>query len=58
MVFIVVFTMECVLKILAYGFACHPGAYLRNGWNILDFLIVIIGLISTVLSTLNIQVSL
>ena len=41
--FIVVFTIECILKILAYGFAFHPGAYLRSGWNILDFTIVIIG---------------
>lgn len=35
--------MEAVLKIIAYGFLLHPGAYLRNGWNILDFIIVIIG---------------
>lgn len=41
--FIVVFTIEAVLKIVAYGFAFHPGAYLRNGWNILDFAIVVIG---------------
>ena len=43
LVFIVVFTLECVLKIIAYGFLFHPGAYLRNGWNILDFFIVVIG---------------
>ncbi|XP_013792371.1 muscle calcium channel subunit alpha-1-like, partial [Limulus polyphemus] len=42
-VFLVIFTIECVLKIIAYGFLFHPGAYLRNAWNILDFIIVVIG---------------
>lgn len=53
--FIVVFTIECVLKIISMGFLFHSGAYLRNAWNILDFIIVVIGLISTVLSRMNIQ---
>ncbi|CAH8537039.1 unnamed protein product [Schistosoma rodhaini] len=44
-VFIVIFTVECVLKIIAFGFVMHPGAYLRNAWNILDFTIVILGLL-------------
>uniref|UniRef100_A0A915PYJ4 Voltage-dependent L-type calcium channel subunit alpha n=1 Tax=Setaria digitata TaxID=48799 RepID=A0A915PYJ4_9BILA len=53
--FIVVFTIECVLKVIALGFLFHPGAYLRNAWNILDFIIVVIGLVSTALSRMNIQ---
>ncbi|KJH46255.1 transporter, cation channel family protein [Dictyocaulus viviparus] len=53
--FIVVFTIECILKVVALGFICHPGAYLRNAWNILDFIIVVIGLVSTILSRMNIQ---
>ncbi|CAH1103425.1 unnamed protein product [Psylliodes chrysocephalus] len=52
-VFLVIFTTECVMKILAYGFLMHPGAYLRNGWNLLDFTIVVIGLITTVLQNLS-----
>ncbi|CBY24520.1 unnamed protein product [Oikopleura dioica] len=48
-IFMVIFTFECVLKIIAYGFTMHPNSYLRNGWNILDFTIVIIGLVSTVM---------
>ncbi|XP_076310649.1 muscle calcium channel subunit alpha-1-like isoform X3 [Tachypleus tridentatus] len=40
------------MKIIAYGFLFHPGAYLRNAWNVLDFVIVVIGMISTALSTL------
>ncbi|XP_026668922.1 muscle calcium channel subunit alpha-1 isoform X2 [Ceratina calcarata] len=51
-IFLVIFTAECVMKIIAYGFVAHPGAYLRNGWNILDFSIVVIGMVSTVLSIL------
>uniref|UniRef100_A0A5S6R1F3 Voltage-dependent L-type calcium channel subunit alpha n=1 Tax=Trichuris muris TaxID=70415 RepID=A0A5S6R1F3_TRIMR len=54
-IFIIVFTIECIMKVIAYGFLFHPGAYLRNGWNLLDFLIVVIGLVSTALSTLNIH---
>lgn len=42
-VFLVIFTAECVMKIIAYGFVMHAGAYLRNGWNFLDFTIVVIG---------------
>ena len=41
--FLVVFTVEAVMKMMAYGFLLHPGAYLRNGWNLLDFIIVVIG---------------
>ncbi|XP_013782455.2 muscle calcium channel subunit alpha-1-like, partial [Limulus polyphemus] len=51
-VFLVIFTLECFMKIIAYGLLLHPGAYLRNAWNMLDFIIVVIGLISTALSTL------
>ena len=42
-IFLVIFTVECGMKIIAYGFILHSGAYLRNGWNILDFIIVVIG---------------
>lgn len=42
-IFLVIFTAECVMKVIAYGFIMHPGAYLRNGWNLLDFTIVVIG---------------
>ncbi|XP_048511904.1 muscle calcium channel subunit alpha-1 isoform X10 [Athalia rosae] len=51
-VFLVIFTVECVMKIIAYGFVAHPGAYLRNGWNLLDFTIVVIGMISTLMTIL------
>uniref|UniRef100_T1GVR3 Voltage-dependent L-type calcium channel subunit alpha n=1 Tax=Megaselia scalaris TaxID=36166 RepID=T1GVR3_MEGSC len=50
-IFMVIFTSECVIKIIANGFLMHQGAYLRNGWNILDFFIVVIGAISAALSS-------
>jgi len=42
-VFLIIFTTEAIIKIIAYGFVMHPGAYLRSGWNMLDFVIVIVG---------------
>uniref|UniRef100_A0A674ISU2 Voltage-dependent L-type calcium channel subunit alpha n=1 Tax=Terrapene triunguis TaxID=2587831 RepID=A0A674ISU2_9SAUR len=37
------------LKVIAYGLLFHPNAYLRNGWNLLDFIIVVVGLFSAIL---------
>jgi voltage-dependent calcium channel L type alpha-1D len=42
-IFMVIFTSECFMKIIAYGLVMHQGAYLSNFWNILDFFIVVIG---------------
>lgn len=42
-VFLIIFTAETFLKILAYGLVLHPSAYIRNGWNLLDFVIVVVG---------------
>jgi len=54
-VFLFIFTAECVMKIVAQGFFQHQNAYLRNAWNILDFTIVMIGVVSTILSTMKID---
>ncbi|XP_062975001.1 voltage-dependent L-type calcium channel subunit alpha-1F [Elgaria multicarinata webbii] len=48
-VFLIIFTVETFLKILAYGLVMHPSAYIRNGWNLLDFVIVVVGLFSVIL---------
>ncbi|KAK3539348.1 hypothetical protein QTP70_003835 [Hemibagrus guttatus] len=50
-IFLIIFTVETFLKILAYGLVMHPSSYIRNGWNLLDFVIVIVGLFSVVLET-------
>jgi len=54
-IFLVIFTTECIMKIIAYGFWQHPTAYLRSTWNLLDFTIVMIGVVSTILSSLAIE---
>ncbi|KAG6939429.1 calcium channel, voltage-dependent, L type, alpha 1D subunit, partial [Chelydra serpentina] len=41
--FLIIFTIETFLKIIAYGLLLHPNAYVRNGWNLLDFVIVVVG---------------
>uniref|UniRef100_A0A0A9YGN4 Voltage-dependent calcium channel type A subunit alpha-1 n=2 Tax=Lygus hesperus TaxID=30085 RepID=A0A0A9YGN4_LYGHE len=44
--FLIVFIVEMVLKVIAYGFALHPGSYLRNPWNLIDFFVIIVGIVS------------
>ncbi|XP_043563996.1 voltage-dependent L-type calcium channel subunit alpha-1D-like isoform X4 [Chiloscyllium plagiosum] len=51
--FLIIFTIETFLKIIAYGLLLHPNAYVRNGWNLMDFVIVIVGLFSVVLEQLT-----
>ena len=44
--FTAVFTVELLLKIIAYGLVVHPGAFCRDPANVLDMFVVIISLIS------------
>ena len=57
MVMTILFTIEMVLKVATFGFVANgPGSYLRSGWNVLDFFIVVISLVSLVMggsSSLN-----
>lgn len=46
--FLAVFTLEAIIKIVAYGFILDPGTYIRNPWNILDFVIVVSGWASVI----------
>ncbi|KOO32672.1 voltage-gated ion channel superfamily [Chrysochromulina tobinii] len=39
-IYLYIFTFELMVKILAYGFLLHPGAYLRDAWCQLDFVVV------------------
>jgi hypothetical protein len=43
MVFLALYTTEMVLKILGMGFVLNENSYLRDGWNIIDFVVVIVG---------------
>ncbi|KAG9464831.1 hypothetical protein GDO78_019323 [Eleutherodactylus coqui] len=52
-IFLFIFIIEAFLKIVAYGLILHTDAYLRNGWNILDFTIVSLGVFTVVLEQIN-----
>jgi len=43
--FVITFTIECVMKVVALGVA-----YFMNSWNLLDFTVVVISLVSTGIS--------
>ncbi|XP_064492167.1 voltage-dependent L-type calcium channel subunit alpha-1S isoform X2 [Pseudopipra pipra] len=51
--FLIFFAIEAMLKIIAYGFLFHTDAYLRNGWNVLDFSIITLGLVTMTLEKVN-----
>ncbi|XP_018318088.1 voltage-dependent calcium channel type A subunit alpha-1 [Mycetomoellerius zeteki] len=46
MYFLGIFCAEASLKIIALGFVLHRGSYLRNIWNIMDFFVVVTGIIT------------
>ena len=48
-----IFLSESVLKIISYGFIYCPDSYLRDYWNVIDFLIVLISVIDMSLLNLN-----
>ncbi|KAM7393229.1 hypothetical protein PAMA_008059 [Pampus argenteus] len=41
--FVVTLRRKAAIKIIALGFAFHKGSYLRNGWNVMDFVVVLTG---------------
>lgn len=45
--FIGIFCFESGIKILALGFAFHKNSYLRNGWNVMDFVVVLTGWVAS-----------
>ena len=44
-VFVTIFCIECVLKVIAMGFILDQNSYLRSAWNVLDFLCLITGVL-------------
>jgi hypothetical protein len=49
-IFIVLYTLEMTIKIFAFGFVLSPGSYLRDAWNIMDFVIVSTSLMPLVIN--------
>ncbi|XP_036860616.2 voltage-dependent L-type calcium channel subunit alpha-1S isoform X2 [Manis javanica] len=52
--FLIIFSIEAAMKIIAYGFLFHQDAYLRSGWNVLDFTIVFLGVFTVILEQVNV----
>eukprot|EP00095_Tigriopus_kingsejongensis_P009064 maker-scaffold308_size214241-snap-gene-1.43 protein:Tk09064 transcript:maker-scaffold308_size214241-snap-gene-1.43-mRNA-1 annotation:"IP15192p" len=48
-IFMIIFTIEMCTKILALGFFLHKGSYMRNLWNIMDFVVVTSGFLPMML---------
>ena len=51
LVFLIIYTMEMILKIIAMGFVMREHSYLRDSWNKLDFFVVLMGWISQFLNS-------
>ena len=45
-IFTVLFTLECVVLVISRGFFFGDTTYLRDPWRVMDFIIVITGLVS------------
>ena len=55
-VFLALYTLELVLKVIGMGFLLSKNAYLRDPWNVLDFVIVLTAYIS-VFSTSEVKLN-
>lgn len=50
-IFLVLYTVEMAIKIFGLGFVLNRGSYLRDAWNVLDFIIVVTAYIPLVVSS-------
>ncbi|KAI5091433.1 voltage-dependent N-type calcium channel subunit alpha-1B isoform X2, partial [Silurus meridionalis] len=53
--FIGIFCFEAGIKIIALGFVFHKDSYLRNGWNVMDFVVVLTGILAKVGSDFDLR---
>jgi len=54
-IFLSLYTIEMILKIIAMGFFMRPFSYLRDPWNVLDFTVIALGWFSNLFSSSNIS---
>ena len=54
LVFLLIYTCESTIKILAFGLLKPPGSYLRDKWNLLDLTIIITGWVESFQFKLNV----
>mmetsp|Transcript_7919 Transcript_7919/g.28130 ORF Transcript_7919/g.28130 Transcript_7919/m.28130 type:complete len:2171 (-) Transcript_7919:130-6642(-) len=56
LVFLVIFTIEAAAKLIAFGGACNgPLSYLRDGWNVLDAVVLLAAYGSTITAAAGID---
>jgi hypothetical protein len=53
MIFSIIFILEFFLKIVGMGFILEPGSYMRDGWNLFDFVVVISSILSFLPGSVN-----
>ena len=52
LIFTTIFCLEAILKIVTFGFLLNGGeSYIRDAWNILDFIIVLFSVLAMVISS-------
>ncbi|XP_041133885.1 voltage-dependent R-type calcium channel subunit alpha-1E isoform X1 [Polyodon spathula] len=56
--FIGIFCLEAGIKVIALGFVFHKGSYLRNGWNVMDFIVILSGILAYAGAHINTRVDL
>lgn len=54
-IFTFLYSMECLIKIIAVGLVVKNGCYLRDGWNWLDFTVVITALLQSIPNMSNVR---
>ena len=53
----ILFTLELLIKVVVYGFAFNgDDSYMRNNWNVMDFIIVTFSLISIIFHDVDLDV--
>jgi hypothetical protein len=49
-IFLAMFIIEATIKIIVMGFVAGKRAYLKDGWNRLDFFIVLVGITDLIIT--------
>lgn len=55
-VFLIIYTIEMMIKTIAKGFILDKYSYLRNPWNWLDFIVVVAGYITLSLTAIGVAI--
>jgi hypothetical protein len=49
-IFTVIFTVEMLIKVVSVGFYFAPNAYLKSGWNKMDFFLVFVSALDVIIT--------